>query len=69
MPEYDALASVLERLRSARIDDQAEYDEICNKYANGGMYSLDDSSAEDYLEGKITAYDHAIQLLEGIHND
>ena len=55
--------SVLAELRQAREEAQIEIDTLLDRYSGGGMYSSDDSSAEDYLEGKLTAYDHAIDAL------
>ena len=60
--------SVLAELRQAREQAQSELDTILNRYSGGGMYSSDDSSAEDYLEGKLVGYDHAIDVMTGVPN-
>jgi len=55
--------SVLAELRQARDQTQSELDTILTRYSGGGVYSSDDSSDEDYLEGKLVGYDHAIDAL------
>ena len=60
--------SVLAELKLAREQAQSELDTILNRYSGGGMYSSDDSSAEDYVEGKLVAYDHAIDALTRVPN-
>ena len=57
--------TLIEQIEKARDDDQARLDRILAKYDNGGMYSSEDAEEQDYLEGKVTAYDHVIIMLKG----
>lgn len=63
------LKQAISDLKAARSLDEEHRSKIFAKYANGEFYSIDDRSDEDYLEGKTTAYDHAIDLLERITNE
>lgn len=63
------LNQAISDLKSSRSIDEQQRMKIFAKYANGGFYSIADRSDEDYLEGKITAYDQAIDLLERITNE
>lgn len=61
----EALAEVIQKLVLAQADDQKALDRLMARYENGGMYSMDDSSEQDYLEGKIAGLEHALILLKG----
>ena len=56
----DALFSVRDRLTVALGDVQKALQDIDKKYEGGGFYSTEDSSYQDYFEGQICAYEHAI---------
>lgn len=66
---HQNLNQAISDLKSSRSIDEQQRMKIFAKYANGGFYSIADRSDEDYLEGKITAYDQAIDLLERITNE
>lgn len=55
---------IVRLLVEARDSARAELEQIQARYEGGGFYSNDDSSAEDYYDGQVVAYDHAIQLIE-----
>ena len=40
-------------------------EDIHAKHEDGGFYSNEDSSYQDYYEGQICAYEHAIAVLGG----
>jgi len=63
------LHAAISDLKAARSIDEQQRMKIFAKYANGGFYSIADRSDEDYLEGKITAYDQAIAMLERSTNE
>ena len=69
IPEDSNLEKAIFDLKAARSLDEEHGSNIFAKYANGEFYSIEDRSDEDYLEGKIAAYDHAIELLERITNE
>lgn len=62
------MEEVITRLKTERDAAQAELDAIIEKYSDGGFYSKEDSSNEDYLEGKVQWLDYAIHLIEGEDN-
>ena len=62
------MEEVITRLKTERDAAQAELDGIIEKYSDGGFYSKEDSSAEDYWEGKVVGLDCALQLIEGEDN-
>lgn len=62
------LDTAISDLKASRSIDEQQRMKIFAKYANGGFYSIADRSDEDYLEGKLAAYDQAIDLLERINN-
>jgi hypothetical protein len=49
----------------AMSDTHKALEDIEKKYEGGGFYSTEDSSYQDYFEGQICAYEHAIALLRG----
>lgn len=53
-----SLVTALENVKEALAD-------IDKKYEGGGFYSNEDSSYQDYFEGQICAYEHAIAIVEG----
>lgn len=61
----EALLAVRDRLLVALEETKKALHEIDSKYENGGFYSNEDSSYQDYYEGQICAYEHAIAVLEG----
>lgn len=63
------MEEVIEKLKTERDAAQVELDAIVEKYSGGGFYSNDDSSNEDYWEGKVVGLDYAIQLIEGGSNE
>jgi hypothetical protein len=54
-----------ERLTEALENVQEALGEIDAKYEGGGFYSTEDSSYQDFYEGQICAYEHAIAVLGG----
>lgn len=54
-----------DRLALALQHTQEALDAIHAKYENGGFYSNEDSSYQDFYEGQICAYEHAIAVLGG----
>lgn len=62
------MEEVIEKLKTERDAAQRQLDLILEKYSDGRMYSNEDSSAEDYWEGKVAGLDYAIQLIEGEDN-
>lgn len=54
-----------DRLVIALGDVQKALADIDKKYEGGGFYSNEDSSYQDYFEGQICAYEHAIAIVEG----
>lgn len=56
---------VINTLRLAIAEADKDYQAIVDKYSDGGFYSSDDSSEQDYLEGKIAGLETALALLEG----
>ena len=62
------MEEVITRLKTERDAAQKELDAIIEKYSGGGFYSKEDSSNEDYLEGKVQWLDYAIYLIEGGDN-
>ena len=62
------LEEVIDKLKWERYAAQRQLEMILEKYSDGGFYSKEDSSAEDYWEGKIVGLDYAIQLIEGEDN-
>lgn len=61
----DALLAVRDRLLVALEETKKALEDIDSKYEGGGFYSNEDSSYQDYYEGQICAYEHAIAVLEG----
>ena len=57
-----------DRLMLALTHTQEALEEIHAKYEDGGFYSNEDSSYQDYYEGQICAYEHAIAVLGGEHD-
>ena len=62
------MEEVITRLKTERDAARRQLEMILEKYSDGGFYSKEDSSAEDYWEGKIVGLDYAIQLIEGEDN-
>ena len=54
-----------ERLAIALSNVQQALADLDKKYEGGGFYSNEDSSFQDYFEGQICAYEHAIAIVEG----
>jgi hypothetical protein len=61
----DALFAVRDRLVVALENVKEALADIDKKYEGGGFYSNEDSSFQDYFEGQICAYEHAIAIAEG----
>ena len=62
------LEEVITRLKTERDAARRQLEMILEKYSDGGFYSKEDSSAEDYWEGKVVGLDCALQLIEGEDN-
>jgi hypothetical protein len=58
------LEEIIARLTAERDDAQRELNELDDKYHDGGMYSTDDASMEDYLDAKVQWLTYAIWLAE-----
>jgi hypothetical protein len=54
-----------DRLMLALTHTREALEEIDAKYEGGGFYSTEDSSYQDFYEGQICAYEHAIAVLGG----
>ena len=54
-----------DRLMLALTHTREALEEIHAKYEDGGFYSTEDSSYQDFYEGQICAYYHAIAVLGG----
>lgn len=63
-----SIPKMQERLTEALENVQEALEEIHAKYEDGGFYSTEDSSYQDYYEGQICAYEHAIAVLRGEHD-
>lgn len=63
-----SIPKMQERLTEALENVQEALEEIHAKYEDGGFYSTEDSSYQDYYEGQICAYEHAIAVLGGEHD-
>lgn len=63
--EKMTIEKMRERLTQALEETKKALEDIHAKYEDGGFYSNDDSSYQDYYEGQICAYEHAIAVLEG----
>lgn len=63
--EAEALLSVRDRLVVALDETKNALGYIHAKYEGGGFYSTEDTSFQNYLEGQVCAYEHAIAVLEG----
>ena len=61
----DALESARNRLAVALAETEKALEDIHKRYEGGGFYSTEDSSYQDYYEGQICAYVHAIAVLNG----
>lgn len=61
----EGVQDAVNTLRLAIADANNDYQAIVDKYFDGGFYSSDDSSEQDYLEGKIAGLEIALALLEG----
>ena len=56
---------VLDLLTTLRDSARDARDEIIDKYADtGAFYTLEDTATEEYFDGKVTAYDDAIDAIE-----
>ena len=62
------MEEVITRLKTERDAARRQLEMILEKYSDGGFYSKEDSSAEDYWEGKVVGLDCALQLIEGEEN-
>lgn len=62
------MEEVIKRLEDDRDEAQRELDAIVEKYSDGGFYSKDDASMEDYLDGKIQAIEYALHIIKEISN-
>lgn len=62
------MEEVITKLKMERDAAQAGLEAIIEKYSDGGFYSKDDSSYEDYLEGKVQGLDYALHTIEGGNN-
>ena len=62
------MEELITKLKTEREAAQVELDAIIEKYSGGGFYSSEDSSNEDYLEGKVQGLDYAINTIEGEDN-
>ena len=60
-----SIPKMRDRLMLALTHTQEALEEIHAKYEDGGFYSNEDSSYQDYYEGQICAYEHAIAVLGG----
>ena len=56
------LLDIISILKQARDSDFELQEKIWNN-AEGRTLSMDEDADQSYLEGKMVAYDHAIQLL------
>jgi len=63
-----SIPKMQERLTEALENVQEALEEIHAKYEDGGFYSTEDSSYQDFYEGQICAYEHAIAVLGGEHD-
>lgn len=63
-----SIPKMQERLTEALENVQEALEEIHAKYEDGGFYSTEDSSYQDFYEGQICAYEHAIAVLRGEHD-
>lgn len=59
------MTDVRDRLIFAKAMVAKALEDIHSRYPYGGSYSRHDASMENYLEGQICAYEHAIDLLNG----
>lgn len=62
------MEEVIKRLEIDLDEAQRELDAITEKYSGGGFYSSEDSSMEDYLEGKIHAIEYALHTIKEVSN-
>lgn len=60
---------LLKNIKALREEAEHEAAKIVLKYeSSGGFYSTADRSDEDYLEGKVAAFDQAIDRIGRISN-
>jgi len=59
---------IAKRLQTELAKTVSEYRIIEARYSGGDSYSSDDSSMEDYLDGKIAGLEYAIYLVERENN-
>jgi len=64
MLNITTIEEALAHLNKERDLSQISLDTIIAKYSGGGFYSKEDSSDEDYLEGKVTGLELAIWTLK-----
>jgi hypothetical protein len=61
----EGIEYVQNRLAFALTNVKEALADLDKKYEGGGFYSNEDSSFQDYFEGQICAYEHAIAIVEG----